>query len=139
MQKETSLVWFKVIAWIVGIYHAILGLIGLFGTPAMIQQVIGWTYRLNPTLDPSFLLLVHFAGSYMLALGVMMILVAVSPKRYGVFIWPAVIMFATRLLDNLIDFSSIQTTFGANATDVLITVILIIFFGTTLIVLRPRD
>ncbi len=139
MRKETSLTLFRAIAWFVAIYHAILGLIGIFGSPGVLSQVIAWTYRLHPKLDPQFLLLVRFTGSYLLALGIMMMMVARNPREYSVFIWPTVAMFATRLIDITMNFSGIQTAFGAGPIDVLITVGLIVFFGGTLIVFKPRE
>ncbi|MDP2668472.1 MAG: hypothetical protein Q8P07_01410 [bacterium] len=139
MKQETSLKIFKFIAWFIGIYHVILGLIGIFASADLIGSVINAVYHLTIVADPRFLIAAHFASSYMLALGIMMIFVAMKPREYKVFVWAAIAMFAARLFDHLLYLGTIEQSFNSTLTGNLITIISILVFGLGLFIFRPRD
>jgi len=129
---------FKGVAWFASVYHALLGLGGLFGSSAFIQQVVKGVYGINLTLTSEVIFLIKFTSVYMLAFAVAMAIMALNPVRHGCLIWVAAALFGTRILYKIIFFQDIQTTFGGAATGEITTLVVITAMLGLLFWSRPK-
>lgn len=139
MMQNKKTMWFKVLSWWVGIYHTILGLVGLLASSDAVANVASKTYHLSIPSTVQFVVTARFASAYMLALGIMAMMMARRPKEYGVFIWPIVIMIIFRIYTRLAHAGDIMAAFGGSTSNNLITVAIITLIGIGLLSLRPKN
>lgn len=138
MNTKNGLAIFRALAWFAGIYHVLLGLAGTFLSADFIADVVSKVYGVNANIDAQFLASARFASSYLLAFGVMMVLVAMKPREYRLFVVPAVVMFATRVFDRLAYFDVLQDAFGITMTQNLQTVVPVALIALGLFFFRPQ-
>lgn len=139
MAKDNKLLWFKIVAWFGAIYHIILGLIGTFAPNNIVISVAEATYRVAITSSSQFFYLAKFLSAYMIAFGFMLALLAYNPKKFRIFIWPAVALFAIRIFDRLVFFKLLNEALGSTMGGNLITVAVAAIMGLLLILLRPAE
>jgi hypothetical protein len=136
---NTKIKIFRVLSWFVSLYHIGLGLIATFSPSGVIQVVADKVYHLTVTIQPELMVVFsRFIGSYMIAFGVMMALVAHKPKEYKKFAWIAVLLFGIRIFDRTVLFASLGSL-GVTWAQNLETVIPIGLIALGLAFCMPKD
>ncbi|MDP3741401.1 MAG: hypothetical protein Q8R08_03705 [bacterium] len=139
MIQNNKIKWFQVLAMIVGIYHSLLGLIGLLAPANFVVAVASKVYGLTIVAGAQFIVTARFASAYMLALGIMAIFMARKPREYAVFIWPIVIMIAARILTRLFYAEDIYRAFGAGWAENIRMIAVVALIAIGLLSLRPKN
>jgi len=137
MRSSVKVAVFRAVAGFGSIYHILLGLIGLFGTGAMLESTLDSVYGVNPKMDPQFLYLAKFVSSYILAIGVMLGILAWKPVEYRLLVWPAVTLFGIRIASRLFFFPLLKEAFGVSMIRNLQVLIPVAIMALLLIQLRP--
>lgn len=139
MKSQTSMKVFRFLAWFVSIYHVLLGVAATFGNTDFVISVASRVYNITLNVDPTvFITFARFVGSYMIAFGLMMALVALKPYEYRHMAWVAVALFGLRIFDRLVFFSVLQQAFHVTVSDNLMTVVPIGLIALGLIIFRPK-
>ncbi|HEY4515312.1 MAG TPA: hypothetical protein VJJ22_04160 [Candidatus Paceibacterota bacterium] len=140
MQQNTSLKLFRFIAWFASIYHVVLGLLGTFGNSSFVVSLVNKVYGITVNIDPDlFMSFARFAGSYMIAFGLMMGLIAKNPIKYRRFAWVGVALIIIRLFDRIVFFKALQSTLNISLVNSLPTIIVISLMAIGLVVCMPKD
>lgn len=140
MKNSKKVLWFKILAWYVGIYHTILGLVGILASQKFVTSLATKIYSFNDTVfSPQFIVIARFAGAYMLALGVMAMMMGSKPQKYKGLVIPIVIMIGARIYTRLFNFSDINSAFGLGWNDNIIYLIVIALIAIGLLSLRPKE
>lgn len=136
MSREKLL---TIVAWFIGLYHMLLGLLGLFGTQSLLAPIIKMVYGVSPVFDNQFLYVVKFLGAYFIAFAVCMIVLAMNPVRYRQLIWVGVVLFSIRVFSRIVFFSLLRSAFpGITWGRNLVVLIPVTILAVLLIVLRPK-
>lgn len=138
MNSDASLKIFRFLAGFAGVYHCILGLLGTFASAEFIAKTVSTVYGVAPRVDLQFLSSARFASAYLLAFGVMMLLVAWKPREHHMFVWAAVVLFAIRVFDRLVYFNVLQDAYGITMAQNLRVLIPVAIILVGLIVFRPK-
>ena len=137
MDSKKSLLVFKVVAWYISIYHAVLALIGTFAGPETVGAIAARVYGITPYITAQFAVTAKFASAYMLAFAVMMGLVAYSPEKYRVFIYPAIVLFLLRIFDRIVYAGQINEAFGTTMSQNMVTIVIAAACALLLYAFRP--
>ncbi|MCH7850905.1 MAG: hypothetical protein IH845_04655 [Nanoarchaeota archaeon] len=137
--SDTKLKVFKGVAWFAGLYHILLGLIGTFAPTGLVLSIVSGVFGVVPTASDQFFYLTKFISAYMIAFGFMLVLMAREPKKYSIFVWPAVTMFGIRIFDRIVFFDLLNSAFGSTMlmnmrTIIPISILILIFIYT-----RPKN
>jgi hypothetical protein len=135
LQKSTI---FRSAAAVVGAYHVLLGLLGLFGPGDLLADGAKLALGVEVEPDGQVLLATRFAGSYLLAFGVMMLILASRPQKYRALVIPALLLFGVRVVVRLVSFDSLSEAMGVSTTRNIVGIVLLLLFFTVLLVTRPR-
>lgn len=98
---------FRVLASVVGIYHLILGVAALVLPVGLMSSTVELVLGFSPSVDEQFVLVSKFTGVYVLAFGIVVLLVARDAERYALFITPVLLLFAIRLVNKVVFFNDI--------------------------------
>lgn len=139
MDQKISVKIFVTLAWIVSVYHLILGLIGVFAPTSIIISVAQSVFGISVTGSAEFFVLAKFIAAYMILMGIMMAFVAKKPYQYGMLAWAAVVFFAIRVFNRLVFFGLLNEAFGTTMARNMITVIPITLIAIGLAVFMPRS
>ena len=127
---------FKIIAGVVGVYHVTLGALGLIlpieNVISVVEVMKGYTLEKSSQLLP----ILKFTSSYLLAFGVMMLLLSRNPQKYRVFALPALILFGTSFLNNILMLDENAPHRSGSITGVTLT--LILFFFLSILFTMPK-
>ena len=129
---------FRIVTGIAGIYHVLLAVIGLlFPIETMVKAV---TIALGVTLniDPQLTFISKFVSVYMLAFGIILLILAANPVKYRVLAFPVLALFGIRLLNRLIFFGAVISTFGMTSSRNLIGTALIFLFFIVILLTMPK-
>lgn len=130
---------FVVLASIVGIYHVILGVAALVLPVGMMSSMVELFLGFSPSITDQFVLVSKFTGVYVLAFGVVVLLIARDPERYSLFITPVLLLFAIRLIDKLVFFNEIGAELDVPPVrNVLAVVFVAVFFFGLLLTAPPK-
>ena len=136
--RTSQLLLFQTTAGIVAGYHVLLGLLGLAGPSDWIARAADLALGVQIEPQGQVLLFARFAGAYLLAFGVMMLLVAIRPQKYRALVLPALVLFGTRAVVRLVRFNSLSEEMGMPAAGNVVGIALLILFFVLLLVTRPR-
>ncbi len=139
MDQKTSVKIFVILAWIVSIYHLILGLIGIFAPDSVIVSVAQSVFGVTASGSAEFFVLAKFISAYMILMGIMMAFVAKKPYQFGVLAWAAVCFFAIRVFNRLAFFGLLNEAFGTTMARNMLTVIPITILAIGLAIFMPRS
>ncbi|MEM6885847.1 MAG: hypothetical protein AAF571_12530, partial [Verrucomicrobiota bacterium] len=125
---------------IVGIYHSLLGLAGLLLPTQMLSQVSKWILGVSPEVTPQFHMIAKFSAAYLLVFGLMALILCKDPVKYRVLAIPVLILFGIRLLNKLIFFTAIGSSFGISAgRNVFAVICVALLFGAILLTLPKKQ
>lgn len=120
---------FQVVASVVGIYHVVLGLAALVLPAGQMSSTVELILGFSPSITDQFVLIAKFTGVYVLAFGLVVLLVARDAEKYKLFITPVLLLFAIRLLNKVILFDDIGAQLDVPpARNVLAVAFVAIFF-----------
>ena len=129
--------FFKTVTGIAAAYHILLGVAGFLCPAATVERVIAFAFGLAVEVDPLLSLIVKFSSVYMLAFGIMLLLVSLNPIKYRIFVIPAAVLFGFRLFNRIIFFSTL-TDAGMTASRNVVGTGLILFFFVAMLASLPR-
>ena len=128
---------FSVFTGIAGAYHILLAAAGFMLPSDMVARVINIAFGVPLDVDPELLLAVRFSSVYMLAFGVMLLILALNPVRYRALAFPALILFGLRFVNRLLYFNT-MTASGMPVSRNVIGIILISLFFAGILVFLPK-
>ena len=136
--KLNKAIIFQIAAGIVGAYHVLLAMLALLGPGDLLGDVARLALGVELDPDGQVILAARFAGAYLLAFGVMMLLLAGRPTQYRAMVIPALILFGVRVLVRLVSFNLLSDVAGMSATRNMVGIALLLTFFIVLLVTRPR-
>ena len=128
---------FSLVTGVAGVYHILLALAGALCPASTIQEVVSFAFGVTLDVGPQLALVAKFVSAYMLAFGVMLLLLALDPKKYRGFAIPALALFGVRFLNRVLFFGTLGEAgmgTGRNLTGTAI----ILFFFVAILVLLPK-
>jgi len=135
MTRHTGI---KLLAGFMGLYHILMGIVGIVsGSWAAWGAHTLW--HATVTVDPQFTYLAKFLGAYVVAFGVMLLLIAKDPVRYGALVYPAVIVAVLRIGERLVFAGELKSAFGIGMDRTIGTIIVVGALNIALLVLKPRE
>lgn len=129
---------FKATTGIAGLYHVLLAAIGLLFPIEITAKAFTVALGISVSITPELTFIAKFVSVYMLAFGIMLLIVAYNPIKYRAFAWPALALFGARFLNRVIFFGLLSTTFGMTASRNLIGSALILFFFVAIWLTMPK-
>ena len=130
---------FKAATGIAGVYHIALALVGLFLSAEVTAKVSELAMGVVLTSDAQTLLVARFAAAYMLAFGIMLLLLAADPRKYRMLAVPAAVLFGVRFLNRILLFNVVSSTFGMSWTRNFVgTAIIFVFFAAIFLTMPKR-
>lgn len=134
--KEKS---FRIVTCIAAAYHILLAATGLLCPVSTVEKVIAIAFGLGVEVGPLLGLVVKFTSVYMLAFGVMLLLLSSNPSKYRVFAMPALLLFGLRFVNRLVFFSTLSTAGITVSRNITGTGLLLFFFAAMLVSLPKKD
>jgi hypothetical protein len=90
--------------------------------------------------DSQLMLVARFAAAYMLAFGMMLLFIASNPHKFRLFAFAAVVLFGIRLLNRILLFNLVSSTFGMSAArNVMGTAIIFVFFALIFLTMPKKS
>lgn len=129
---------FKTVTCVAGLYHVLLGIIGSLFPVEITAKAFKVALGISINVTPEIIFISKFISVYMLAFGIMLLIVASNPIKYRVFAWPALALFGARFLNRVIFFSLLSSTFGMTASRNFIGSVLILFFFIAIWLTMPK-
>ena len=119
---------FKLVTGIAGAYHVLLAAIALLFPIEVTSKAFTLALGVNITATPQLEFIGKFVGVYMLAFGLMLLILSYNPVKYRSFAYPALALFGIRFLNRIFFFSALTSTLGMTASRNLIGSVLIFLF-----------
>ncbi len=128
---------FKIVTGVAGIYHIILALAGLLCPVDLAVKVVTMAFGLALEVGPQLSLILKFTSVYMLAFGVMLMVLSINPVKYRALVIPALVLFGIRLINRVMLFD-VLTSAGMPVSRNVIGTAHIFFFFIAMIILLPK-
>ena len=127
---------FKIVTGIVGVYNVALGglvlILPVEKVVSVVEAMKGYSLEVTSQLP----LILKFTSAYLLAFGIMMLLLSRNAQKYRVFALPALVLFGTSFLNNIWLFDEIAPHRSGSITGVTLT--LILFFFLSILFTMPK-
>jgi hypothetical protein len=130
---------FKLVTGIAGLYHVLLAAIGLLFPVEITAKAFNVALGVNIAVTPQLGFIGKFIAVYMLAFGIMLLMIARNPIKYRALAYAAVALFGIRFLNRVLFFSLLTSTLGMTATRNLIGSALIFFFFIAILLTIPKN
>lgn len=132
---------FKIVTGIAGVYHVLLAAIALLLPSEITSKAFSFALGVNITVTPQLEFIGKFVGVYMLAFGIILLILAFNPAKYRALTYAGLTVFGIRFLNRIFFFSMLSTTFGMTASRNLIGsgLILLFFIGMLLTMPKKQD
>lgn len=131
--------FFRLITGIAAIYHTLLGLAGLLLPIKAFTELSGYVLGVSPDLNAQFELIVKFSSAYVLAFGIMLLLLAWNPVKNRTLIVPALVLFGVRLVNKIVFFGLIGTSFKLDPARNIFGILIISFFFCAILFTMPKE
>ncbi len=128
----------KYLAGFMGIYHLAMGIFGTLSA-TWAAKVGGILFGAQVALTPQFAYLSKYLSAYVIAFGLMMLLVAKDPVRYGKLIYVAIALIVIRVLQRFIFADQLQAAFGIGVDRSFINALIVALLALGLYHFRPRQ
>jgi len=101
---------FQAVAGFMGVYHMILGVLGLISgeVAAKLGAVV---YGANVQVTPVFSYMAKYLAAYVFGFGVMMLIMASDPVKYRKFVYVALVVAVLRILSRLVFADELRAAF----------------------------
>lgn len=129
---------FKIVTGIAGAYHVLLAAIALLLPIEITSKAFTLALGVNIATTPQLEFIGKFTGVYMLAFGLMLLILAFNPIKYRSFAYPALALFGIRFLNRIIFFNALTSTLGMTASRNLIGSALIFVFFISILLTLPK-
>lgn len=130
---------FRTTTGIAGVYHLILGAALWLLPPEAMEGVAKVFLGVGVEADDRTTLIARFSSAYILAFGVMLVLLCLHPVRFRALAIPALTLFGIRLINKLVLLGSIEQAFQVSrGRSVFAVVTLALIFGLIAATLPPR-
>ena len=129
---------FKIFTGIAGVYHIILGVAGLILPADMFVKVSSLILGFSPNVDNQFQFIVKFSSAYILVFGIMLLLLAANPIKNRALVIPALVLFGIRLINKIVFFSSIASSFEIANSRNIFSIVAILFFFLGILLTMPK-
>jgi hypothetical protein len=129
---------FRIVTGIAGIYHVLLAAIGLLFPVETTVKAFEIALGVNVAISPQLGFIGKFIAVYMLAFGIMLLLLSANTNKYRVFAWPAIALFGVRFINRVVFFGLVSSTFGMSTTRNMIGTVLIFLFFIVIYLTIPR-
>lgn len=129
---------FKIVTGIAGVYHILLGAIGLLFPIEITSKAFGVALGVNIAATPQLGFIGKFIAVYMVAFGIMLLILAFNAVKYRVLAYPALAVFGIRFLNRVFFFSLLSTTFGMTWQRNFIGSALILLFFVAIFLTMPK-
>ena len=129
---------FKLVTWIAGLYHVILAAIALLLPIEVTSKAFTMALGVNLAVTPQLEFIGKYVGVYMLAFGIMLIMIALNPVRYRSLAYVAVALFGIRFLNRIIFFGALTSTLGMTMTRNIIGSALVFIFFIGILFTMPK-
>jgi len=131
---------FKIVTGVAGLYHVLLAGVALLFPIALTSKAFTFALGINIALTPQIEFIGKFVGVYMLAFGLMLLMLAFNPVKYRVFAYPAIILFGIRLINRILFFGALSTTLEMTASrNIIGSVLILLFFLGIWLTLPPKQ
>ena len=130
---------FSIVTGIAGAYHILLAVAGFLLPRTLVEKVISTAFGVVLEVDPQLSLIVKFVSVYMLAFGVMLLILASNPVKYRVFAIPALVLFGLRFVNRLLFFNALTALGMPVSRNVVGTVLILLFFVAILVFLPKKQ
>ena len=129
---------FKIVTGVVGVYNVALGglvlILPVETVVSVVEAMKGYSLEVTSQLP----LIIKFTSAYLLAFGIMMLLLSSNPRKYRVFALPALAVFGTRFVINVLFLDSIAPDRTGGSINVLSLGLLLFFFFSILLTM-PKN
>lgn len=120
---------FKVVTGIAGVYHVLLAVTGLLFPVEITSKAFTFALGVNIVATPQLEFIGKFVAVYMLAFGLMLIILACNPVKYRAFAYPALILFGIRFISRVFYFSALTSVLGMTLSrNITGSALILIFF-----------
>lgn len=130
---------FKAATGIAGLYHILLAAIGLLFPIEIAAKAFTVALGISIKVTPELTFIAKFISVYMLAFGIMLLILAHNPIKYRAFTWPVLALFGARFLNRVIFFGLLSTTFGMTLSRNIIGSVLILIFFLGIWMTMPKE
>ena len=105
---------FRLTAGIAGVYHLLLGAAFLVLPAEKLSGTAKGFLGVGIEFDAKLAMVGKFASAYILAFGVMLMLLCWKPVKLRALVIPVLLLFGVRLVNKLVFLTSIEGTFGVD-------------------------
>ena len=130
--------YLKIVLAVISVYHIFLGILAYLSgqwAVGIAKIVFGMTFSVNDQL----LYVTKLLGIYALVFGIFAAMAAANPQKYRHVVEIGILLYVLRLINRLVFAGQIQQAFQVSTSSMLVEVLLIIFFGLALWMLRPKQ
>lgn len=129
--------FFKSLSGLIGIYHVILGVIGLILPIETVVKAFGVTLGVTLEINNQLTYIAKFTSAYIFVFGLAALILASNPIKYRSFAGPIAALFGIRFISRIVFFTALTSTFGMSAMRNIIGSALILFCCLGIWLARP--
>ena len=129
---------FKIVTGIAGVYHVLLAAIGLLFPIEITSKAFTFALGVNIAATPQLEFIGKFVAVYMLAFGIILLILAFNPAKYRALTFAGLAVFGIRFINRVFFFGMLSTTFGMTASRNLIGSGLIFLFFIVMLLTMPK-
>ncbi len=129
---------FKLSVGVAGVYHLLIGAVGILFPAELLVKVSGFILGVSPEVNEQFPLIAKFASVYVLAFGILLIILFLNPVKYRILAIPVLTLFGIRLINKILFFGTIGASFGIPFGRNLFGTLCVFFFFTTILLTLPK-
>ncbi len=129
---------FTIATGIAGAYHLLIAAAGFLCPVDTVVKVVDVAFGVVLEVGPQLALILKFVSVYMLAFGVMLLVLSSNPIKYRAFAMPALVLFGLRLINRILFFSMLTSAGMSVSRNVIGTGLIFIFFTAILFSLPKK-
>jgi len=129
---------FRIVTGIAGFYHLVLGVGGLVLPSDTFVKVSSFILGMSTDVDASSYLIVKFGAAYVMAFGIMLILLCIDPVKNRILMIPALSLFGVRLINKIIFFSAIGSAFEITTGRNVFAILSLLFLIFAMLLTMPK-
>ncbi len=130
---------FRIVAGSAAAYHILLAAAGLLCPADTIEKVVAVAFGVALEVGPQLGLIIKFVSAYLLAFGVMLLLLSLNPVKYRALALPALVLFGLRFVNRLVLFSALTSAGMTVSRNVTGTGFILFYFVAILVWFRKKD
>ena len=128
----------RVILAVISMYHLCLGALA-FISKTLAARIASDVFNMNLVFTEQLGYIVGLLAAYAIIFGVFTALAAFDPLKYAYVIHVGILLYLLRLVHRLLYADVVRNAFGVSNLNYWLEIALLIFFGASLYLLRPRQ